>query len=163
MSPKRSWRGSPVWGTPWTGTNGTTADEVLASQDYDLVILDVVLAALDGFAVLKRLRQRACPTPVLVLTARSAVDDCVDALASWTRGPTIPPTAFFLLAIRFAEPARRVITDEADANLTAVARPLHNFTCARRAGNDARAYPCKGKCPCMFGGEHHERPTRSIR
>jgi two-component system, OmpR family, response regulator TctD len=61
-------------------TDGGVADEVLKIQAYDLLILDVNLPALDGFSILKRLRQRKSKTPVLVLTARSQVDDRVDAL-----------------------------------------------------------------------------------
>jgi two-component system, OmpR family, response regulator TctD len=60
--------------------NGAVADEVLEVQAYDLLILDVNLPALDGFSILKRLRRRKSKTPVLVLTARSQVDDRVDAL-----------------------------------------------------------------------------------
>jgi two-component system response regulator TctD len=60
--------------------DGGVADEVLEVQAYDLLILDVNLPALDGFSILKRLRQRKSKTPVLVLTARSQVDDRVDAL-----------------------------------------------------------------------------------
>jgi two-component system, OmpR family, response regulator TctD len=60
--------------------DGQVADEVLEIQTYDLVILDVNLPALDGFSILKRLRQRKSKIPVLVLTARSQVDDRVDAL-----------------------------------------------------------------------------------
>ena len=60
--------------------DGSVADEVLAVQAYDLLILDVNLPALDGFSILKRLRQRKSKTPVLILTARSQVDDRVDAL-----------------------------------------------------------------------------------
>jgi two-component system response regulator TctD len=60
--------------------DGSVADEVLEVQAYDLLILDVNLPALDGFTILKRLRQRKSKTPVLVLTARSQVDDRVDAL-----------------------------------------------------------------------------------
>jgi two-component system response regulator TctD len=60
--------------------DGQVADEVLEVQAYDLLILDVNLPALDGFSILKRLRQRKSKTPVLVLTARSQVDDRVDAL-----------------------------------------------------------------------------------
>jgi two-component system, OmpR family, response regulator TctD len=60
--------------------NGAMADEVLEVQAYDLLILDVNLPALDGFSILKRLRRRKSKTPVLVLTARSQVDDRVDAL-----------------------------------------------------------------------------------
>ncbi|MFL5161475.1 MAG: response regulator, partial [Microvirga sp.] len=60
--------------------DGGVADEVLEIQAYDLLILDVNLPALDGFSILKRLRQRKTKTPVLILTARSQVDDRVDAL-----------------------------------------------------------------------------------
>jgi two-component system response regulator TctD len=60
--------------------DGGVADEVLEVQDYDLLILDVNLPVLDGFSILKRLRQRKSKMPVLVLTARSQVDDRVDAL-----------------------------------------------------------------------------------
>jgi two-component system, OmpR family, response regulator TctD len=60
--------------------DGQIADEVLEVQNYDLLILDVNLPALDGFSILKRLRQRKSRIPVLVLTARSQVDDRVDAL-----------------------------------------------------------------------------------
>jgi two-component system response regulator TctD len=60
--------------------DGQVADEVLEVQTYELVILDVNLPALDGFSILKRLRQRRSKIPVLVLTARSQIDDRVDAL-----------------------------------------------------------------------------------
>ena len=60
--------------------DGQIADELLEVQSYDLLILDVNLPALDGFSILKRLRQRKSKMPVLVLTARSQVDDRVDAL-----------------------------------------------------------------------------------
>jgi len=61
-------------------TDGDVADGVLNVQTYDLVILDVMLPSLDGFSILRRLRQRETRTPVLILTARSEVDDRVDAL-----------------------------------------------------------------------------------
>ena len=60
--------------------DGSVADEVLEVQGYDLIILDVTLPGLDGFTILERLRRRKSRTPVLVLTARSEVDDRVGAL-----------------------------------------------------------------------------------
>ena len=51
---------------------------IAASQEkFDLVILDIGLPQMDGFEVLRRLRAGAGPMPVLVLTARDAVDDRV--------------------------------------------------------------------------------------
>ncbi|MGY5802157.1 response regulator transcription factor [Rhizobium hainanense] len=61
-------------------TNGRVAAEILAFTDYDLVILDVMLPDLDGFEILKGLRRARVTTPVLMLTARSEVDDRVGAL-----------------------------------------------------------------------------------
>lgn len=61
-------------------TDGRTASELIEVQAYDLVVLDVMLPNMDGFTMLKHLRRRGLRTPVLVLTARSAVDDRISAL-----------------------------------------------------------------------------------
>jgi two-component system OmpR family response regulator len=63
-----------------TSGTGTQADHVLATQTYDLVILDLGLPQLDGFEVLRRLRHRGSRVPVLVLTARDALEDRVKGL-----------------------------------------------------------------------------------
>ena len=60
--------------------NGAEADHVLATQAYDLVILDLGLPKLDGSDVLRRLRRRGSAVPVLILTARDAVEDRVRGL-----------------------------------------------------------------------------------
>jgi two-component system response regulator TctD len=60
--------------------DGVTAGELLEVQLYDLVVLDMMLPGADGFSILKRMRARYVKTPVLVLTARSAVDDRISAL-----------------------------------------------------------------------------------
>jgi two-component system, OmpR family, response regulator len=61
-------------------TDGVEADLVLAAQNYDLVILDIGLPRLDGYEVLRRLRRRGSKMPVLILTARDALDDRVKGL-----------------------------------------------------------------------------------
>ena len=60
--------------------SGHDADQFLASCEYDLVLLDLGLPALDGFEVLRRLRRRRSTVPVLILTARDAPDDLVSGL-----------------------------------------------------------------------------------
>ena len=47
---------------------------------YDVILLDVMLPRLDGFTVLRRLREAGNATPVLMLTARSEVADKVEGL-----------------------------------------------------------------------------------
>src|SRR5512146_552324 len=60
--------------------NGKVADEALASDAYDLVILDLALPKLDGLTVLRRLRERKSQIPVLILTARDTLEDRVTGL-----------------------------------------------------------------------------------
>ena len=52
----------------------------LLVEDYDLVILDVMLPKMDGFSVLKAMRKQGVKVPVLLLTARGAVEDKVAGL-----------------------------------------------------------------------------------
>ncbi len=61
-------------------TDGLVAAEILDFTDYDLIILDVMLPGLGGFDILRRLRAAKKTVPVLVLTARSEIEDRVSAL-----------------------------------------------------------------------------------
>lgn len=60
--------------------NGEQADHVLSGEGYDVVILDLGLPGMDGLEVLRRLRGRKSRVPVLILTARDALDDRVRGL-----------------------------------------------------------------------------------
>ncbi len=60
--------------------SGKYADTLLEREVYDLVVLDLGLPDIDGFEVIRRLRARRVPVPVLVLTARDAVEDRVRGL-----------------------------------------------------------------------------------
>lgn len=60
--------------------NGADADAALATQAYDLAILDLGLPRLPGIEVLRRLRARKSVMPVLILTAQDGVEDRVRGL-----------------------------------------------------------------------------------
>ena len=60
--------------------DGGDADHLLRTETYDLVILDLALPGLDGRDVLKRLRGRDNPVPVLILTAFDGTRDRVEGL-----------------------------------------------------------------------------------
>lgn len=62
--------------------DGVEALEYLASGNYDALILDIMMPRLDGLSVLKKLRQQGNPIPVLILTAKSEIDDKVEGLDS---------------------------------------------------------------------------------
>lgn len=60
--------------------DGPSAYEYARSGDFDLMVLDIGLPGMDGFAVLDRLRAEGSSLPVVVLTARTSVQDTVAGL-----------------------------------------------------------------------------------
>lgn len=60
--------------------DGQTALEQGLANYYDGIILDVMMPGMNGFAVLKQLRQQCITTPVLMLTAKSEVGDRIEGL-----------------------------------------------------------------------------------
>lgn len=65
-----------------TAYDGITGEEYAELGIYDLVILDVMLPGMDGYEVAKRLRMKHLGTPILMLTARSELEDRVEGLNS---------------------------------------------------------------------------------
>lgn len=61
------------------GIDGLAAIE---SNIYDIIILDVMLPGMNGFAIAKKARQKGIQTPILMLTAKSELDDKVNGLDS---------------------------------------------------------------------------------
>jgi two-component system OmpR family response regulator len=59
---------------------GARAEQALTTTEFDLVVLDIGLPDVDGFALLQQLRARHSPASVLVLTARDTVEDRVHGL-----------------------------------------------------------------------------------
>lgn len=62
--------------------NGEDALSFLESGNYDIAVLDIMMPKLDGMTVLKKIRAHNNPIPVIMLTAKSGVDDKVEALDS---------------------------------------------------------------------------------
>ncbi len=77
------------------------------STSYDVIVLDVMLPRLDGFAVLKRLRAGENASRVLVLTARDKIDDRVRGLDLGADDYLIKPFAFEELLARVRALQRR--------------------------------------------------------
>ena len=74
---------------------------------YDAIVLDVMLPGLDGFEVLRRLRDAETWTPVLMLTARDAVPDRVRGLDQGADDYLVKPFAFSELLSRLRAIIRR--------------------------------------------------------
>ena len=86
---------------------GEDAVWMAVASPYDAIVLDVMLPERDGFEVLRELRSRKVWTPVLMLTARDAVTDRVDALDSGADDYLTKPFSFAELLARLRAIARR--------------------------------------------------------
>jgi two-component system OmpR family response regulator len=86
---------------------GADALWMAGSTDYDAVVLDVMLPDVDGFEVCRRLRADGVWSPVLMLTARDAVEDRVAGLDTGADDYLTKPFSFAELSARLRALARR--------------------------------------------------------
>ncbi|WP_445209940.1 heavy metal response regulator transcription factor [Bordetella bronchiseptica] len=87
--------------------DGVNGRHLALEGDYELVILDVMLPDIDGFAVLAALRAAGRNTPVLMLTARDRVEDRVRGLEGGADDYLVKPFAFSELLARVHALQRR--------------------------------------------------------
>ncbi len=87
--------------------NGTEGLNLARRENYDLIILDLMLPGKDGFAVLRELRDRGIQTPVICLTARDTVDDRVKGLDLGADDYLAKPFSFAELLARIRALLRR--------------------------------------------------------
>jgi len=87
--------------------NGLEALSLAGTNAYDLIMLDVMLPGIDGFEVVKRLRDSGNKTPVIFLTARDEVQDRVKGLHLGADDYLVKPFAFSELAARIQTVLRR--------------------------------------------------------
>ena len=71
--------------------NGAMACNLLAENHYDVVVLDVMMPKMDGLTVCRTIRERGDNTPVLMLTARDALDDKLEGFASGANDYLVKP------------------------------------------------------------------------
>jgi two-component system copper resistance phosphate regulon response regulator CusR len=93
--------------TVHVAANGWDGLDEALNESYDLVVLDVMLPGIDGWEVIRRLRQENKALPVLFLTARDEIDDRVKGLELGADDYLVKPFAFPELLARIRTRVRR--------------------------------------------------------
>ena len=87
--------------------DGEEGFHLAAMNDYDMIILDLMLPKMDGLEVLAQLRDKKVSTPILLLTAKDAVEDKVTGLNKGADDYLTKPFAFSELLARIRSLLRR--------------------------------------------------------
>jgi len=87
--------------------DGADALKKIETNDYDLIILDILLPKLDGFKVAKEIRNQKIHTPILMLTAKDSIEDKVKGLDSGADDYLVKPFALEELLARIRSLLRR--------------------------------------------------------
>ncbi|MGH2387050.1 MAG: response regulator, partial [Chloroflexota bacterium] len=96
--------------------DGAAGLEFAAGDAFDAVILDLMLPRLDGIALTRRLRAAGVGTPVIMLTARDAVQDRLAGFSAGADDYLIKPFAFEELEARLRAVSRRgALAPDSDA------------------------------------------------
>lgn len=97
--------------TAFTGTDGY---DLASTGDYDLIILDLMLPEMDGLTICRQLRQAKNHTPILMLTAKSQVQDKVTGLDDGADDYLTKPFSFEELLARCRALVRRPQLSKSD-------------------------------------------------
>jgi len=106
-------------------SNGTEADAILKRSELAVVVLDIGLPGIDGFEVVRRLRARASNVPVLLLTARDAIEDRVRGLELGADDYLVKPFAAPELAARIRALVRRSSPRPPELQLMGLTLDMH--------------------------------------
>jgi len=98
--------------------DGLAAERMCGDEEYDVIVLDILLPGLDGLTLCRRLRRDGVDTPVLMLTARDGVPDRIQGLDAGADDYLIKPFAFDELLARLRALTRRGRTHQLDQSLT---------------------------------------------
>lgn len=87
--------------------DGEKAEQLARNEQYDVILLDVLLPQKDGFTVLQNLRKDGIKTPIIMLTARTATEDIVGGLEHGADDYLGKPFSFEILLARIRSVVRR--------------------------------------------------------
>ena len=88
--------------------DGLKALALLTLQQFDIIILDIMLPGMDGIGLCKELRTRGNETPILFLSARDSVQDRIEGLSNGADDYLVKPFSLAELELRIGAILRRV-------------------------------------------------------
>jgi two-component system, OmpR family, response regulator len=91
----------------WVNT-GPLADQAVSDQDYDAILLDVMIPGVDGFDLCRQWRSNGLSVPILFITARDGLSDRVHGLDLGADDYLVKPFAFEELLARLRARLRRI-------------------------------------------------------
>lgn len=118
--------------------DGEEGFDLAVTEDYDVIVLDLMLPKMDGYQICRNLRDEGIHTPILMLTARGQTDDKVKGLNIGADDYLVKPFSFAELLARIKALSRRpkqslsTVLETADLTLDTL-----NFQ-VKRAGKEIR-------------------------
>ena len=99
--------------------DGAEALDMARSNEYDLIVLDLMLPHVDGITICRRLRDEGKDTRILMLTARDAIEDRVTGLEAGADDYLVKPFSFSELLARVKALSRRQVQAHSERELRA--------------------------------------------
>ena len=148
--------------------DGLSAIDMVAAEEYDAVVLDLMLPGVDGFEVCRRMRAQGADTPVIIVTARDGLADRVAGLDGGADDYLVKPFAFEELLARLRALGRRGrtrhMTHVLEYGPIAVDPVAHTVSVPRPAHQPHRhRVPAAGVPGPPRRGHRHARPAGAAR
>ncbi len=90
-----------------TASDGEEGYALLAQEDYDAAVIDIMLPGMDGLTVIEKARERGVKTPIIILSAKREVDDRIQGLQRGGDDYLTKPFSFSELLVRIQALIRR--------------------------------------------------------
>ena len=98
-------------------TNGSEVMKKTQTNQYDIVLLDIMLPGKSGFEVCRELREKEKDVPIIMLTSRSGKDDIIAGLDCWADDYLVKPFDYDVLAARLDALTRRNLKNKSTSEL----------------------------------------------
>ena len=141
--------------------DGRAGLEQALTGTYDMVLLDVMLPGMDGFAILERIRAADRDQPIIMLTAKSADEETIHGLSLGADDYVAKPFSVAQLVLRVQAVLRRsrVGVEQAQTLHLGDGIEIDTANLSGRRGDEALAFTRREMAILEYLAAHHERPV----